>query len=325
MSYSRLESVFATSEVVGGKGNHLVTDCPFCNKKGHLYLNFERAFQKVGNYYIGCWDCKKCGENGALPKLLKALDRLDIIGGWKDVEIGKKIENKILISRNEELVEEDLLATKKQLPLGFKRVYEDKYLESRGFVSGDFEKYNVGIISLLSKYKKYIIIAIMEDNECKGYVGRLTVEDDTKKRYLNSSNTQFSKLLFGINELVEQTRMCILVEGLFDKFNVDKLLGLDDQLHVKCCATFGKKVSKYQIAKLQNKGIEKVILLYDPDAVKDSKKYATTLSKYFEVEVGFTKDKDPGDMDYEELTYILNNCEDPLNFGLSKIQKRSLQ
>lgn len=41
--------------------SHIITNCPYCEKPYHLYLNRE----------TGAWDCKRCGESGGIQKLLK--------------------------------------------------------------------------------------------------------------------------------------------------------------------------------------------------------------------------------------------------------------
>jgi len=117
----------------------------------------------------------------------------------------------------------------------------------------------------------------------------------------------------------------ILVEGVTDKANVDKLLRLDKSDKLKCLCTFGKKISESQIRKLKTKGISKVILMYDPDAIDESKKYSIELELWdIRVKVGYLPDKDPGDLNREELTTVLSQTQTPNQFASSKMQKRKL-
>jgi hypothetical protein len=101
---------------------------------------------------------------------------------------------------------------------------------------------------------------------------------------------------------------------------------LYDRKDIKCVATFGKKISVFQIKRILDKGIENIILLYDPDAVNASKNYSMELDKYFNVRVGHIKnvEEDPGDLSLEELELVLNNLENPLEFKMNKLQKKSL-
>ena len=68
-----------------------------------------------------------------------------------------------------------------------------------------------------------------------------------------------------------------------------------------------------------------IFLIYDPDAIEDSKNQGYKLSSYFkEVFIGFTDKNDPGDMDFEELSDIIDNAEPPLSFIINKVQKKKL-
>lgn len=346
MDYKKIlqEILPGTPMLVGHRGDHLQSDCPFCLHKKHFYINFKRAFEKDGLKYKGSWDCKKCGESGRLPRLLKQLGRLDLIQVDKPVDVAKQLERKINIISEEVL---DLEVPNHRPPLGWKRIYDHPYLRERGFTDDDFQKYKIGTTRILSRLKNYIIILIEEDSQCKGYVARSVLSKEELKsineqiaeynqtaiekkrkvlRYANSPNTDFSKLLHGYDEIITgQTHTVILVEGFFDKDNVDRLLELQYLNELKCVVTFGKKISRVQIAKLQRKKILNVIVLYDPDAVNSSKKYSLELERYFNVQVGFLSHKDPGDLSLSELEDVMLNLETPINFNVNKIQRHELE
>lgn len=317
--------------------------CPFCGKDDKHFgikFNYNRGGQ-YRNHLI--FNCFKCTEHGAEYLLFKQLDMLSFIKDGEFVKQGPKLvlENKISKFREDRMSgnKVDLVADTKRLPLGYKRVYSDKYLDGRGFESWQYNLYNVGRTSLMHKLKNYIIFSIEDGGENKGYLARhmwskKKISDHEKKtglkvlRYANEGGIDFEKLLFGIDEITNETSTVILVEGAFDKTNVDKQLQLNLSKDIKCCCTFGKKLSAVQIEKLKSKGIQKVFLLYDDDAVNESKKYATLLMKSFKiVKVCFIHPdwgKDAGDFDYEELMGILIASQDVINFSMSKIQKRKL-
>jgi DNA primase len=99
----------------------------------------------------------------------------------------------------------------------------------------------------------------------------------------------------------------IAVEGFFGKKKIDDILQLTESEKIKCIATFGKKISNHQILKLVLKGVKKIILFYDNDAVQESKKYCSLLSKFFNVEVAFLaeKGKDPADLtDFQIIDFL---------------------
>lgn len=324
------------------KGDHIITDCPFCSSKEHFYINTEKMLRKNElGLFVGSFDCKKCGEAGNIVKLLGKLGRIDLLEG-ESIDFKGKLCKKIDVTSNTEEIEEIEETPNKKLPIGFKRIYSCDYLESRGFTSEDFKKYVIGTTKLISQYEDYVIIAIVEDGYVKGYMARSKLSKGeiklinneykkigSKKRYLrwsNSKNTDFSKLLFGIDEIGFQTSTCILVEGIFDKKNVDESLGLDYNLEMKCVSCFGKNISITQIRKLKNKGIKNVILVQDSDAVNTSKKHLMELKRNFiNVKAGFVfGDKDLGDSSVEEIQNIFENLKDVNEYLLSFIEKKQL-
>lgn len=316
--------------------------CPFCGKDDKHFgikLNHNRG-GKYKNHLV--YNCFKCQEHGADYLLFKKMDMLSFIKDGEFVKQGPKLmlENRIKISREERKKPLNLQVETKKLPHGYKRVYRDDYLDSRGFEDWQYEVYNVGKTSSpLYKLKNYILFSIEEDGENKGYLARHNWSKEKIKeyelrtgkkilRYANEGGVDFEKLLFGVDEITEQTNTVILVEGAFDKTNVDKQLQLNQSDAIKCCCTFGKKLSEIQIEKLRIRGVKKIFLLYDNDAVRESKKYADLLQNSFKtVKVCFIPPdwtEDAGDFDYETLMQILESAQDPINFSMSRIQKRKL-
>lgn len=326
---------------VNGRGTHFVAQCPYCERDDHLYVQKETTRRNSrGENVSFMWECKRCGENGKIRKLLSKLGKLHLVALGKDLDTTLPLENKIIRDQIDRIV--DTEAPIKTPPLGWRRSKEDEYLRSRGFTDEQFDVYHVGRTSFLRQMRDYVIALVMEDGECKGYVGRSiksrewidnynqSIKGDKTKpkhvRYRNSENTDFHKLLMGIDEIVVgETKTVIVVEGFFDKTNVDKLLELYRGSEVKCVCSFGKKISEAQIVKLRSRGVESVILLYDPDAVDASKKYSFELLNQFQqVLVGFTSKCDPGDLTLDELLVILDSLESPMNFNINKVQKRKL-
>ena len=65
--------------------------------------------------------------------------------------------------------------------------------------------------------------------------------------------------------------------------------------------------------------------MYDPDAINESKKYSMDIQLWdINVKVGYLPDKDPGELNYQELIQILSQTQSPNQFSNSKIQKRKL-
>lgn len=319
------------------RGDHIISDCPFCNKEGHFYFNDIKALKKKNGKFLGCWDCKKCLRKGNVVSLLQQLGQLHLIQGeyLGDIELLDNPFDQKLDENKEEL---NLLAKEIKIPVGFKRVMYDEYLsEERGFTPDDYKKYEVGFTRLSSKLENYVIILIREANRVRGYIARSKLSKSEIKeinkqrkregrkdkylRYANSTGAEFNKLLGGYEEIVFTTKWAILVEGIFDKKAVDRALGLDRIQEMKCCFTFGKDVSREQVLKLKRKGIRGVILIQDPDAVDSSKAIGLELEKEFDkVLMGFSGDHDLGDSSDSEILEIFENLKPPLSFSKDIVQ-----
>lgn len=293
-----------------------ICDCPFCGKAQHFYISKETQL----------WDCKKCGEYGSIYKLLKQLNKTYLLGG-ATVEDREQIKSiKLLLEEEMEEHEEALeLLPVKKLPAGWKiSAKSTPYLLDRGITPEDCKRYNIGATDLYRKYKNYVIIPIYDNGEVRGFLGRYGAKrvPSDKLRYNNSSNTEFGQLLFGYDEIIkDKTETVILVEGIFDKIAVDKVLQLGDIDEIKCVCTFGKKISEEQRRKLIMRGVENVVLLYDFDALKDIKKYGLELEEYFNTSITYTMKKDIDECTTDEALEVFNNLKQPREFNLDVIGK----
>ena len=289
-----------------GPKNHYISDCPICGKAKHFYINRNTQL----------WDCKKCGDEGNIIKLLSFLGKLFMIGEFKSIDRTK-------ISLLSEIEEDEEPITTLEVksikpPLGFKRVFQDDYCESRKLTKRNLKQHKIGYTNLVPSLKDYVIFLVEEDGECKGYLSRYTgnlPKGSKKPKYNNAKNCEFSHLLYGFDEITKNTKVVIVVEGLIDKLTIDNYLGLYKEEDVKCVATFGKKISKFQILKLQSKGVEDLILIYDEDAIKEMKKYSLILDEFFNVKVGFTFGGDINDSSRDEVGKIFSRLKSPIEFN----------
>jgi len=296
-----------------------MSPCPFCGKKGKLGIIFGKQTSSF-HCYSG-----KCGKEGSIYLVLEKLGRTDLIQGYKPVDLTKKLENRLT---GEDEIELDVKTCK--MPMGFKRVYSNPYMEGRGFTAKKFEKYLVGETKIDPKLKKdYIIFGVIEGGEVKGYLGRNTkydkkeLENENKRRellglkpimrYLNSSSP-FEKLVFGLDEITEETKEIIGVEGITDKFNIEDFVDKSTVI----IATFGKNLSIFQILKIMRNGpnIENFILMRDPDALAKMKEESFKVEHYLPTKAIRLIDKDPGELSREEFNELYKKQYDPLELKL---------
>jgi DNA primase len=306
-----LESLF--TKFRNGARNHIITTCPYCGKADHFYLN--RSSQQ--------WDCKKCGEDGNIFKLLNFLGKLYLIGDFKSIERSRiKLLGEFEEDEDEKI---ELITPIRKLPIGFKRIYENEYLKTRKFVKRNFEDNIIGTTRLKPSLKDYIIFSVNEIDGCKGFLSRYSkpIPEEQKKlilRYRNDRGANFSKLLYGFEKVTKQTKTLILVEGLIDKITLDNFLRLDLQPDIKSLATFGKKISQSQVLKMLEAGVEDVILIFDYDAIKEMKKFSLELAKYFNVLIGFTFSKDINDSNDLEIGKIFENLKGVRDFNKKTVK-----
>lgn len=305
-------------------GKNITCNCPACGKR-------EFGVKLSEHHLFNCYRKKKCGITGNIFSLLRFINKQSII--YNKEEKDNKTFGEIKLKKKEKK-QLDFFLPDIELPIGFKKVKHHFYLEQRGFIY--YDKYNPGITKLESKYDNgYIIFPIYQDNGLKATIGRsfLSKEDIEKKendgirilRYINSSS-DFGKLLLGIEDIKDNTNTIILVEGIFDKFNVDKVLNLENSDDIKCICTFGAKISDEQLYRLIEKSnIETIILLFDNDVIDKIKSSSFKLEPFFDVLIGFSKYGDPGEMNLKQFKETFRKLESPTMFSINKINKKILR
>jgi len=298
-------------------GQYIIDFCPFCSKAEHFYIN--KITQR--------WDCKRCGEQGNIYKLLKHFDKVYLLGEpsvkyqdeIKSIREIQSVENSNEIAQIKELPEI-------RMPAGF-RVYSyiPPYLQQRGINMEDIKHWRFGSTAIVSRYINYVLVPIYDNGAIRGFIGRYGSKNvpSDKLRYSNSLNTDFSELLFGYDDIVEnETEVVVITEGLFDAIAVTKKLNLFFDNSVRAVCTFGKKISNVQIAKLVAKKIRKVILLYDFDAVKDIRKYGVLLDEYFDTKIAVALNKkDIDECNIEEVIDVFKNLRSVRDFNSSIAEK----
>jgi hypothetical protein len=300
-------------------GRNVYGKCPWCGE-------MEFGISLKENHLYGCFRKAKCGQTGNIFKLLSYIGRTDLLEKESSIDIKQKLNISLettTLQDHSQQPQLDLSIATVSLPIGFKRTYSHPYLDERGFTQ--YDKYIVGESRLERKLKDYIICAIEREGEIKGYVARYTkpIPPNSDIRKYRNSKTDFIKLLFGYDQINSTHNTAIIVEGIFDKWNIDLLLQQLGITNIAAVATFGAKVSKEQIQLLKNKhSINHIILLQDPDVINKTKKYAAELLLHFDkVEVGYVSNgKDAGEIGAEDLRHILSTLQSAVDFFSKKVQ-----
>lgn len=311
------------------RGKNLIGPCPMC-KYNEFGISLEDGHK------FGCYRKAKCGFNGNIFVLLKYLGKLEEVVQEKFKNLPEKI---ITAQKFEDF--EDLEIENVDPPMGWRRVYDLPYLNDRGFTEQDYHDYPVGITKLDPRLKNHYTIFLTEqEGGLKGWVARrMQPKEEIEamnlvrkvnkqpliKRYLNSFS-DFAKMCYGIDGVNESTTTLIIVEGIFDKKNTDKLMQLQHQDAIKCVATYKAAISNEQIALIMKHGpnIRDIILLYDSDVIKSIKHSMSILQQYYSVLVGYHATKDPGDMNNDDLCQVLETLQSPIEFKSFKLEVNKL-
>jgi hypothetical protein len=315
--------------------------CPFCGKMGKWGV----IFNQDGRATFHCW---KCPRKVSVFEFLKKLGRLDLTKRSYSVKLNEledcpkigelQVEHSKWMDSDESEAKQELKPV--VLPLRIKPLVDDPYLDSRGFKKEHYEEFEPSYTDtpLEPKLKNFIIFKMKVDGVCVAWWARSRYskewhkenleaykrhEADLVLRYRNSENN-FQDLLGGCDELIEgKTETVIIVEGIFDKVNIDNLLGLQHLDDIKCCFTFGNNIGQGQINMMLKKGIKNVILLYDFGTINESKESALKMKELFDrVYVTAIRKPgiDPGNIDLEYLEEVLRGAVDPISFFYNKVE-----
>lgn len=300
--------------------NNLVAKCPYCGYN-------EWGISLGDNHPWNCFRKKACGVTGNIYSLLKKLGRVRGFLTEREVDVFKKLE--LDLKDGKTVLNMEMPEIK--VPFGWRRVYDDPYLRERGITDAQFQKFEVG----RSRWNPgYVTFIVRRDGKIVGHIGR----SDKSKEWIDNYNekqksegnksvflrydnsvSDFSKTLFGIDEVTEETEIVILVEGLFSKIRTDANFKLDGFPWIKCCATFGAKFSDEQAELLKRKGVDSLIFWFEADVLNKIKPIVAKASSQFNVAVGYLKNVDPGDIGPEEANRILRNGKNWLDFNASYV------
>jgi hypothetical protein len=320
LSKEKLKQVLVSLNPKDYSKTELQINCPECHH--------DECFISIvdENHRYGCFRLSKCGSKGNIYTLKKygiKLDESEKV--TKVTELFKKRSLKVF-SNTQKALNLPLIKP----PVSYKRVYDSEYLNLRGFKERDYDYWEVGRTSFGS-LKDYVTFPIYQNSEMKAYVTRLARNKthDKEPKYKNSIS-EFASLLGGFDQLTSNTETVILCEGIFDIINITRLLNLYDCNELKAICTFGAKVSENQINLLQQKGIQRIIMLFDGDVIKKIKPISFELNTKFDVQIGLlegainNQPEDAGNCLLTHLEAALNNLSSPLDFYLEKIEKKRL-
>jgi hypothetical protein len=260
--------------------------CPFCgDKSNHLGINLKSKK----------WHCWKCHQTGLITKVISIIedgqgDIHSILEQFRSSHIGtyhpKRRDPKGLPKESLHI-----------LPT----IHKD-YLRRRGFDPVEIQdKYHVRACWEGGKYKFRLIIPIYMNFKLAGFTAR-DVSGKSSIRYKNQPQHECPILperwVYNIDRVTGDT--VVILEGAFDVWR----MGND------FVSFLGTEATTSQTAALVNKGVQRAILLYDPEeeAQEIAEQIAYDLGMFIpeveQIELDLPEGKDPADLTPQEAAQL---------------------
>ena len=283
-----LESILSKGNF-NQQSNEITFHCPFC-KHHKKKLNINLLSEK--------WHCWVCGVGG--HKIFGLLKKLKVEKRFFDILskiTGSNLSRKSIDKQYELLTLpgefEQLSSASSSNPEARNAL---SYLRKRGLTTQDILKYNIGYCGT-GKYGGMIIIpSYDEEGNLNFFTGRSYY--DVNFKHLNPT---VSKDIIGFDLFVNWNEPITIVEGAFDAIAVKR----------NSIPLFGKQILDKLKIKILEKGVKRVNIALDKDAMKS----AISMAEYFVgrgISVHFIElpEKDPSELGFENITSIIKNVKE---------------
>jgi|TARA_R110000744_G_scaffold132647_1_gene240875 DNA primase len=271
------------------QSNEITFNCPFCKHTHKKKLNINLITEK--------WHCWVCGAGGH-----------KVFGLFKRLRVEQRFFNILskITGNSPSTVKYDKEYEVVLLPPEFKPLSESSiknpeaknalsYLIGRGLTVQDILKYNIGYCGS-GKYNGMIIIpSYDEDGTLNFFTGRSYY--NVRFKHLNPT---VSKDIIGFDLFINWKLPITIVEGAFDAIAVKR----------NAIPLFGKQILDKLKIKILEKGVKRVNVVLDRDAMKN----AISMADYFNsngISVYFVElpEKDPSDLGFLEITRLIQGVE----------------
>ena len=285
------------------KGNYIYT-CIKCNHhKRKLEINLD---EESPNYKkFACWICGFKSKN--VVKLFKEKDtpqsilkRVNEICNGKNVSKQTTNNEPTQIKLPKEFIPlTNILSLDKLTQIEAKHAL--KFLYKRNLNKNDVIKYNIGFCKD-GKYKQRIIIPSYDENGLLNYFIARDYTNNQPQKYKNPPVDV--KSVIGWELYINWDAPVILVEGMFDAICIRR----------NVIPLFGKVIHEKLMKKLVSSNVNKIYIILDPDAIKNSLKYCEELMTYNkEIYLVELNGKDASEVGYKSFLETIESAK-PLTF-----------
>ena len=180
------------------------------------------------------------------------------------------------------------------------------YLYKRGITDADILKYNIGYCDEGMYSNRIIIPSYDSDGQLNFFVGRDFY--NSKMKYRNCTTT---KDIIGFDLFINWDEPIILCEGVFDAMSFKR----------NAIPLFGKTVMSTLQKKIIEFKVKTIYLALDNDALNDAVKISENfINNGIDVRMMKLKEKDPNEIGFENLLYLIQRTETTRFSDLMKIK-----
>lgn len=303
-----LESILGSGNKAS-KGNYAFV-CPFHTSnppgKKNFEVNLNTNDKKENKWH--CWGCDAKGKTiKSLFTQLKVNDNkmselnMIIVPGQKE----EKVVSDIISLPKEFISLIDISKLDKVTSLEAKRAI--RFLKKRNITIEDIIKYNIGFCCD-GVYKDRVIIPSYDENGILNYfIARAFI--DGIQKYKNPPID--AKSAIGWELYVNWDAPIILCEGMFDALTIKR----------NVIPLFGKIIHEKLMKKLVCSSVNRIYIALDPDAIKNSLKYAEELMAYGkEIYLVELDGKDANEIGFERFLNCIEQAQ-PLTFQSILLKK----
>lgn len=267
-------------------------DCPYCgDSSNHLGLN-------LSNNLFSCW---RCSERGTVVKLVKEIKQISyhqanlLMIQYQRDGIFTQVEEQNPTHTNVGGQGRNVLVWPNPILDSAPELHR-RYLQSRNF-DPDFltKKYGLRFTPNTGPYRFRIIAPMNLSGKAVSWIAADIIRNKERIPYLKCpvemSIVNANSCLYNIDSVKDVAVIC---EGITDCWRIG-----DGSV-----ATLTKNVTSEQTLLLTQRGVRKVLIMFDSDALEQAHNVARRLSGLFKTEVIELSEGDPADFNLGEVSEV---------------------
>jgi DNA primase len=248
-----LDSIFSIKNTADDDEIHI--DSPFIkDAKSKCYINLEKQV----------FNCFKSGECGSMLRFFslyfeipkyKVIEYLvEHYGMQNEIDFSLSVEEKKEEGRSiYEVIESAKIKWLQKDKIGIIGKNAIRYLKERKIDNNYIRKCGYGFDPNTNFFNR-IIMPFFEDGALVYFAAR-SMEKENKLRYLNIPSFSSKEFLFNYDEVISNSPL-VICEGIFDAMSIN---------NYPATALMSADISKFQIQKINEKGVKDIIIVKDND------------------------------------------------------------